>query len=128
MDEPGIQDLSAVGGGAGLAPPEISPQRGALARWQFRFFPKLERDEDHPRTWEFPAYLGADLPWLRTLRDLYAGPYAFPASIAPEAGVFLFAVVRNLRPRTGVVVGAFIRSRTSWVAGGAGKAAGGGSS
>src|SRR3989442_4223552 len=124
MDEPGIQDLSAVGGGAGLAPPEISPQRGALARWQFRFFPKLERDLDHPRTWEFPAYLGADLPWLRTLRDLYAGPYAFPASIAPEAGLFLFALVRNLRPRTVVEVGSFIGISTIWIAAALEEAAG----
>lgn len=103
--------------GANLPPPEISPHRGALPRDQFRFYPRLEREEDHPRAWAFPRHLdNAAVAWLRTLKHLYASPYAFPASISPEAGLLLFSLVRNIRPRTVVEVGSFIGISTIWIA------------
>jgi hypothetical protein len=102
--------------GAGLPAPEIPINRATLPRWQLRFFPKLEREEDHPTAWAFPAYLDASIPWVGVLKDLYATPWAFPASISPEAGLFLFSLVRNIRPRTVVEVGSFIGISTIWIA------------
>jgi cephalosporin hydroxylase len=41
---------------------------------------------------------------------------AFPASISPEAGLMLFSLVRNIRPRVVVEVGTFIGVSTLWIA------------
>lgn len=120
---PGAAPLVRVG--AGADPPPIPASRGPMPRWLFRFFPKLENDADHPKAWTFPPYL--DNPgcrWLGVLKELYASPMAFPASISPEAGLMLFSLVRNIRPRTVVEVGTFIGISTIWIAAALEEAAG----
>ncbi|MFN0131769.1 MAG: O-methyltransferase [Phycisphaerales bacterium] len=98
------------------SPPLIPPNRGVLPRHALGFFPRLRDDAEHPRAWEWPAYL--DQPacaWLMALKELYATPWAFPASLAPEAGLMLFALVRNIRPRRAIEIGSFIGVSTIWM-------------
>lgn len=103
--------------GAGLVPPPPIAHHFALTRDLHRFFPKLESEADHPTRWEFPAYLdNPTVAWLRMLKDLYRSPYAFPATMSPEAGLMLFSLVRNIRPRVVVEVGTFIGVSTIWIA------------
>jgi len=103
--------------GAGAPPPPIPLNRAPFPRDLFRFFPKLEDTADHPTAWAFPPYLDAqNCRWLGVLKELYSTPMAFPASISPEAGLMLFSLVRNLRPRVVVEVGTFIGISTIWVA------------
>ncbi len=93
-----------------------SPHRTPLHRSRFRFYPLLRSIEHHPKAWQFPEYLDASIPWVRTLKDLYASPLAFPASMSPEAGLFLHALVRNIRPRTVIEIGTFLGVSTIWMA------------
>ncbi len=103
--------------GAGAPPPPIPANRFRLQRDQLRFFPLLQSDEDHPKTWRFPTFLdNPAVPWLAVLKDLYASPLAFPASFSPEAGLLLYALIRNIRPRTIVEVGSFLGISTIWMA------------
>ncbi|RIL05002.1 MAG: hypothetical protein DCC71_12010 [Proteobacteria bacterium] len=72
----------------------------------------------HPTRWEFPAYLdNPSCRWLQALRRLYAEPIAFPASLSPEAGLLLHALVRNVRPRIAIETGTFVGVSTLWIAG-----------
>jgi predicted O-methyltransferase YrrM len=87
-----------------------------MHRSRFRFYPKLQSLDHHPKAWNFPAYLDASIPWVRTLKDLYASPLTFPASMSPEAGLFLHALVRNTRPRTLIEIGTFLGVSTIWMA------------
>lgn len=96
---------------------DVPARKYALAWNALDHYPRLERQNQHPTRWEFPAYL--DNPgsaWLRTLRELYETPGAFPASISPEGGMLLFALVRNIRPRTVIEVGSFLGVSTIWIA------------
>lgn len=100
-----------------LAGPEIPEHRHVLPRRSLRFLPKLMREEDHPKRWVLPAYLdNPSVAWLRELKGLYAGPMSFPASLSPEAGLMLFSLVRNIRPRVVVEVGTFLGVSTLWMA------------
>lgn len=92
------------------------PPRGALPRSQLACFPLLQRIEDHPKAWAFPAYLDGRVPWVAMLKELYASPIAFPASLSPAMGLFLHALVRNIRPRTVVEIGTFLGVSTIWIA------------
>jgi predicted O-methyltransferase YrrM len=47
---------------------------------------------------------------------MYAMPIAFPASLAPEAGLLLHSLVRNIRPRVVIETGTFIGMSTIWIA------------
>ncbi|MEM8757689.1 MAG: class I SAM-dependent methyltransferase [Planctomycetota bacterium] len=99
----------------------VSPDRPAekllLPRHALSFFPGPTCPERHPTRWAFPAWLrNESVPWLRTLAELYDHPAAFPASISPEAGLLLFSLVRNIRPRTVVEVGSFIGVSAIWIA------------
>lgn len=98
--------------------PRSGPSRpGALPRHAMAFFPRLRDEAEHPTAWTWPAYLdAASCPWLGALRDLYSTPWAFPASLSPEAGLMLFALVRNLRPRVAIEIGSFIGVSTIWMA------------
>ena len=100
-----------------VLPPAVPANKFALPRTSLRFMPRLERESDHPRAWEFPAYLSdPDTPWLRELRDLYTQSVAFPASISPQSGLLLHALVLNLRPRVAVETGTFLGASTLWMA------------
>ncbi len=99
----------------------VSPDRPAEKLWIPRhapaFFPGPVSKDQHPDRWVFPAWLRNDsVPWLKTLAELYDHPAAFPASISPEAGLLLFSLVRNIRPRTVVEVGSFMGVSTIWMA------------
>lgn len=98
------------------APPTPLPPPGsALA-----FFPSRQLREvppEHLRPWPFPEFL--DNPacrWLQTLRALYAMPISFPASLSPDAGMLLHALVRNIQPRVVVETGTFLGISTIWLA------------
>lgn len=82
-------------------------------------FPPKHPVPEHPTEWEFPSFLGGT-PWIDTLREVYAHPLAFPASISPEVGLLLYSLVRNIRPMTVVETGTFIAVSTIWIAAAAG--------
>ncbi len=99
-------DPEVPGGGSG---------KRALERANLEFFPGIHTPA-HPTRWEFPTSL--DNPhcrWLQTLREMYAMPIAFPASLSPEAGLLVYALVRNIRPRTVIETGTFIGMSTIWI-------------
>lgn len=115
------------GEGGRLSPPAdvtfgpVSPDRPAvkyrLPRHELAFFPGPVGPESHPTAWTFPAWLRNErVPWLMTIEKLYGLPAAFPASVSPEAGLLLFSLVRNIRPRTVVEVGTFLGVSTIWMA------------
>jgi predicted O-methyltransferase YrrM len=101
---------------AASAPPAVPANRYILPREHHRFFPKLADESEHPTGWSFPGFLNPAVPWVGVLRDLYAWPASFPASFSPEAGLLLFSLVRNIRPRTVVEVGSFLGISTIWIA------------
>lgn len=99
----------------------VSPDRPSEKVWLPRdgaaFFPGPLGEQHHPSAWSWPAWLaGSSVAWLRTLERLYALPVAFPAAMSPETGLLLFALLRNIRPRTVIEVGSFIGVSTIWMA------------
>jgi predicted O-methyltransferase YrrM len=102
--------------GARVPKPPTPANRHVLPRISHRFFPTLTDESRHPKSWEFPAYLDAAVPWVRVLRDLYAWPASFPASFSPQAGLMLHGLIRNIRPRTVIEVGSFLGISTIWMA------------
>ncbi|MBL8764621.1 MAG: class I SAM-dependent methyltransferase [Phycisphaerae bacterium] len=67
--------------------------------------------------WIFPAFLdNPSCPWLRVLKDLYDDPRSFPSSLAPEAGLLLHALVRNLAPRRVIETGTYLGVSSLWIA------------
>ncbi|RNC80425.1 MAG: class I SAM-dependent methyltransferase [Phycisphaera sp.] len=99
----------------------VSPDRPASKTWVARhsptFFPGPIKKEDHPERWGWPGWLDRDdVAWLSMLKKLYAMPITFPAAMSPEAGLLLFSLVRNIRPRTVVEVGSFLGVSTIWIA------------
>lgn len=97
------------------ATPDTTAGGGPLPRDQLRFFPR--NDGPHPTRWAFPAWLdNPGVRWLQALKELYAMPIAFPASLSPEAGLMLHGLIRNLQPRVIVEVGSFCSLSTHWMA------------
>jgi len=93
-----------------------STPEGRLPRDQLAHFPMLTGE--HPTRWDFPAYLRNEkCAWLSALGELYENPICFPASLSPEAGLLLHALVRNLCPRLIVEIGSFVSVSTHWMAG-----------
>jgi predicted O-methyltransferase YrrM len=95
----------------GVNPP---PPAATLAH-----FPGRPHDQaTGPEPWVFPPCIGDPAtPWLASLRRLYDHPIAFPASLSPQAGLLLHALVQNLQPRVAVEVGVFCSVSTHWIAG-----------
>jgi predicted O-methyltransferase YrrM len=77
------------------------------------FFPHIP----HRGRWGIPADLASRTePWARQLALLYSRPASWPASIAPETGMLVHALVRNLRPTTVVETGTCLGASTIWIA------------
>lgn len=96
--------------------PHVPRHKSAAPRDQLQYFPQMHLPE-HPKSWQFPAYL--DNPgcrWLQHLKEMYAMPISFPASLAPEAGLLLHSLVRNIRPRVVIETGTFIGMSSIWIA------------
>jgi predicted O-methyltransferase YrrM len=94
----------------------VYANRGRRRRAALQFFPKLHTPA-HPRSWTFPQYLdNPACPWLGVLKDLYSRPFAFPASLSPEAGLLVHALVRNIRPTRVIETGSFVGISTIWIA------------
>jgi len=92
---------------------------GQRERAQLAHFPRID-DADHPAQWTVPAWMRAaagSTPWLQGLCALYDNPLAFPASLSPDAGWLLHAIVRNHRPRVALEIGSFVGVSTHWIAG-----------
>src|SRR5687768_6986962 len=81
--------------GARVPRPSMPSRRYRMPRRAFRFYPLLQDEAQHPRSWDFPSYLDSSVPWVAALRDLYLTPESFPASFSPEAGLLLHALIRN---------------------------------
>jgi predicted O-methyltransferase YrrM len=98
-----------------VSPVAASP--AALPREQLGHFPRLTSEAAHPTKWVFPAYLdNPNCRWLSALKELYANPITFPASLSPEAGLMLHGLIRNQQPRVVVEVGSFCSVSTHWIA------------
>lgn len=96
--------------------PEAQPRAaGPVQRDRLQHFPRLTGN--HPTRWEFPGYLdNPNSPWLQSLKEMYAMPIIFPASLSPEAGLMVHGLIRNLRPRVVVEIGSFLSVSTHWIA------------
>jgi predicted O-methyltransferase YrrM len=74
------------------------------------------------RPWTIPADLRAlaegGVKWAAELVELYQHNAAWPASIAPEAGMLLQALVRNIAPTRIVETGTCLGASTIWMASG----------
>lgn len=93
----------------------------ALPREQLAHFPR-ERLPDvaapNVKGWPFPAHLdNPNCKWLQALKHVYAQPITFPASLSPQAGQLLHALVLNTQPRVIVETGMFLGISTIWMAG-----------
>lgn len=97
--------------------PRSVPANGAPAPAPGAFFPT-----GPVRPWTIPADLrvlaGSGVAWAAELVDLYQHNAAWPSSIAPEAGMLLQALVRNIQPTTIVETGTCVGASTIWMAAG----------
>jgi predicted O-methyltransferase YrrM len=100
------------------APPSAAPDGG-------RPVPPGESIDCYPgdptfapfNPWPIPRDLAAlTAPWARTLATLYRARGSWPACVSPEAGMFIHALVRNIRPRTVVETGTCHGASTIWIA------------
>lgn len=99
-----------------LIPPVLPRKKEPRDHEQWEFF-RPDRLDPTPRPWAFPASLdNPQCQWLQTLKRLYAMPITFPASISPEGGMLLHAIVRNMRPRTVIETGTFLGVSAIWIA------------
>jgi predicted O-methyltransferase YrrM len=81
---------------------------------QSRFFPVGD-----PKPWVVPQDLReVAQPWARVLVDLYDNDASWPGSIAPEGGLLLQTLVRNIQPTVIVETGTFTGVSTIWLASG----------
>jgi len=97
--------------------PDLPGTKTWIARHSPSFFPGPVETAGHPKNWTWPRWLDRDdIAWLAMLKKLYAMPITFPAAMSPEAGLLLFSLVRNIRPRTVVEVGSFLGVSTIWIA------------
>jgi predicted O-methyltransferase YrrM len=80
------------------------------------FFPHGHRPH---KPWVVPPDLEADSrPWARTLVDVYRHPLSWPTCIAPEGGMLLQALIRNIQPETVVEAGTALGASTIWLSSG----------
>lgn len=69
-----------------------------------------------PPLWNLPPELQSpSMPWQRVLAALYREPAAWPASIVPEGGLLLHALVRNIRPATIIEIGSCLGASSIWM-------------
>lgn len=96
--------------------PRVPREKAPADRPALQFYPRIHAPE-HPTRWEFPAYLdNPSCRWLQVLKEMYSSPFAFPSSLAPEAGLLVHSLVRNIRPRIVIETGTFIGLSTIWLA------------
>lgn len=70
-----------------------------------------------PRPWHVPADLrGRSEVWCRTLVKTYDDHTSWPASIVPEGGMLLHALVRNIQPTRIIETGTCLGVSTVWMA------------
>lgn len=74
---------------------------------------------DHVRGgWSVPDDLlvPRNSAWWPVLEALYSRPHAWPGSVAPETGLLLYSLIRNIRPTTIVETGTCHGASTIWMA------------
>ncbi|HRQ71591.1 MAG TPA: class I SAM-dependent methyltransferase [Phycisphaerales bacterium] len=96
----------ASGGGADAA--DTRPSRLA-------HYPSSDPATHRP-CYALPAWMDRAVPWIASLERLYAMPASWPGSLSPEAGLLLYALVRNAAPRVVVETGTFMSVSTHWIA------------
>lgn len=101
-------------------PPQTGPRvphnKKPLPRNQLQHLQTGPADP-HPTRWNFPNYLdNPNCKWLTVLKEMYNNPLSFPASLSPEAGLLVHALVRNIRPKRIIETGTFIGMSTLWIA------------
>lgn len=100
-----------------VSPPMVPHEKRAVHYTQFEHYPRLGDISKHPKKWVFPSYMdNPGCSWLQSLKEMYAMPIVFPASLSPEAGWMLHGLIRNLRPRVVIEVGTFLSVSTHWIA------------
>jgi predicted O-methyltransferase YrrM len=96
--------------------PPVPPGKRPVPMDRLQYFPQWHVTE-HPRAWAWPSYLNpAGCRWMSVLKDLYASPFSFPSSLAPESGLLVHSLVRNHRPKVVIETGSFIGVSTIWIA------------
>jgi len=70
----------------------------------------------HRPCYALPEWMDRSVPWVASLERLYAMPASWPGSLSPEAGLLLYALVRNAVPRVVVETGTFMSVSTHWIA------------
>jgi predicted O-methyltransferase YrrM len=104
--------------GVGWHPPAAPANRYVLPRQVHQHHPGRSPGAGVEAGWRMPRYLArGGEAWLDALTRLYADPITFPASISPQAGMLLHALILNLQPRAVVEVGTFLGVSTLWIAG-----------
>lgn len=69
------------------------------------------------QAWPFPRHLdNPNCKWLQALKHVYAQPITFPASLSPQAGQLLHALVLNIQPTIVLETGTFLGISTIWMA------------
>ncbi len=70
------------------------------------------------KRYPLPRFLAepGDDPWRRVLRDIYISKNAMPATLSPEQGQLLRALICNIAPDVMVEIGSFIGVSTLWAA------------
>lgn len=105
----------ALGGGSGGAD-------GGEATWSAAAHYPATRRAGEPG-YAVPALLDRSVPWVSSVADLYAMPESRPASVSPEAGMFLHSLVRSVSPRVVVETGTYLTVSTHWIGSALGPAA-----
>lgn len=96
--------------------PHVPSHKAPLPRRDLQFYPGMHIPQ-HPTRWTFPAYLdNPSCRWLQHLKAMYGMPISFPASLAPEAGLLVHSLVRNIRPKVVIETGTFVGMSTIWIA------------
>jgi predicted O-methyltransferase YrrM len=99
--------------------PAVPAGKRAVPMDELEYYPRWHVGE-HPRSWTWPSYLNPDggggCRWMSVLKELYASPFSFPSSLAPESGLLVHSIVRNHRPKLVIETGSFIGVSTLWIA------------
>jgi predicted O-methyltransferase YrrM len=89
-----------------------------LTKDSFVHFLDVLEKERPPLCYPIPASLEKhnNIPWKKTLYEIYSSKYAHPACMSPEQGLLLHSIVLNISPNNVVEIGTFLGVSAIWIA------------